>query len=100
MTKLKEKDIVNHITSNWNSYFPDIDFWKTEYSLRNFRVDIAASMKVNLKDLSIRDKDTIIERAPIFFEVKYNSNMRDLMFEIQKQIAFRDWYINYGNVFA
>lgn len=100
MTMLKEKNIVNHIVSNWNKYFPDIDFWKTEFSLRNFRIDIAASMQLNLKDIGLRDEDYILERAPIFFEVKYNSNMRDLMFELQKQISFRNWYSTYGKAFC
>lgn len=95
MSKLKEKNIVNHIVSNWNNFFPDIDFWKTEYSLRDFRVDIAATFEANLKDIGVRDTDYIC-RPTVFFEVKYNSTMRDLIFELQKQIAFRDWYIRSG----
>lgn len=96
---LKEKDIVKHITENWDKYFPDIRFWRTEYSFRDFRVDIAADFKVNLKDLGIREEDCWC-RPPIFFEVKYKSEMRDLLFELQKQIAFRDWYTNIAKCFC
>ena len=94
MTKLKEKDIVNHIVSNWDLYFKDISFWRTEYSLRDFRVDIAAYLEAELP------KNNELCKLPIFFEVKYNSNMRDLMFELQKQIAFRNWYVNCNKCFC
>ena len=26
--------------------------------------------------------------------------MRDLLYELKKQIAFRDWYINYGKAYC
>lgn len=99
MTKLKEKDIVNYIKSNWDKYFLDLKFYKTEFSLRDFRVDIAAQLTANLKDLKIREEDYIYN-VPVFFEVKYNSEMRDLMFELQKQIKFRNFYINNGKCFC
>lgn len=99
MANLKEKDIVNHIVSNFDKYFPDIKFWRTEFSMRDFRVDIVANNLVDLKDLNIREESYICN-TPVFFEVKYNSNMRDLLFELQKQINFRDWYINYGKCFC
>lgn len=93
MSEIKEKDIVNHIIKNWNNYFSDLTFWKTEYSLRNFRVDIAAYFNANLKDFNIREEDYWC-KPTVFFEVKHNSEMRDLIFELEKQIKFRDWYIN------
>lgn len=100
MTKeLKEKDIVKQVVDNWEGYFPDLRFCKKEYSLRNFRVDMLADFEANLKDLGLRDEDYFCKPA-VFFEVKYNSNMRDLIFELQKQIQFRDWYINIGKAFC
>lgn len=97
--ELKEKDIVKHIVDNWDKYFPDLRFCKTEYSLKNFRVDILADFEANLKDLGIREDDYIC-RPAVFFEAKYQSNMRDLIYELQKQIKFRDWYINIAKAFC
>lgn len=94
MTKLKESNIVNHLVNNWDKYFENTIFWKTEYSLRNFRVDIASYVNSDFKE---KGKFT---QVPIFIEVKYNSNMRDLMFELQKQISFRDFYTKYGKSFC
>lgn len=99
MTTLKEKDIVKEIIDHWGDYFPDLQFCKIEYSLRNFRVDMLASFDANLKDLGLRNEDYFCKPA-VFIEVKYNSNMRDLIFELQKQIQFRDWYINIGKAFC
>ena len=99
MTILKEKDIVKQVVDNWDKYFPDLHFCKTEYSLRNFRVDILADFAANLKDLGLRETDYNC-RPAVFVEVKYNSNMRDLIFELQKQIQFRNWYINCGKAFC
>lgn len=95
MTKLKEKDIVNHLIANWNKFFPELNSAKKEFSFRNSRVDILSSFPVNLKDFGLRETDCFTNAAA-FFEVKYNSNMRDLMFEIQKLVRFRDWYHDYG----
>lgn len=92
MTKYKEKDIVKHIVQNWDNFFPDLTFRRTELKMRDFRVDIFASFYANLKDLGVRDQDYWCHPS-VFFEVKYNSNMRDLMFELQKQINFRNWYV-------
>ena len=46
-TKLKEKDIVKKIVDSWEDYFPQLRFWRTEYSFRDFRVDIAADFEVD-----------------------------------------------------
>ena len=99
MTALKEKDIVNQITSNFNNYFPELIGCRTEYKFRDSRIDIFSSLRVNFKELGLREKDYFCN-SPVFFEVKYNSNMRDLMFELQKLIKFRNWYYDYGKAFA
>lgn len=99
MTKLKEKDIVDYLVANWNKYFPELNSARKEFPFRQSRVDILSSFPVNLKDLGIREED-YFTNAAAFFEVKYNSNMRDLMFEIQKLIQFRNWYIQYGKAFC
>lgn len=97
--ELKEKDIVKHIVDNWDKFFPDLRYCKTEHSLQNFRIDILADFEANLKDLGIREEDYFC-RPSVFFEVKYNSNMRDLLFELQKQINFRNRYININKAFC
>lgn len=80
-----EKDIVNHVVKNWDTLFPDLIFVKTEYSLRNFRVDILAYKKGDRKH-------------SVFIEVKHNSSQRDLIYEITKQIKFADWYNQFSRV--
>lgn len=99
MAKLKEKDIVNHIADNWDKFFPELKKPRREYVFRDSRVDLFTAYDINLKELGLRDVDTKAEAAT-FMEVKYNSNMRDLMFEVQKLLDFRDWYINYGRAFC
>lgn len=93
MSKLKEKDIVNKIVGSWENYFPDLSFVKTEYSFRDFRVDIFADFEVDREAFNLSPSNYKL-RAPVFFEVKYNSEMRDLIYELQKQIHFRDFYTN------
>lgn len=93
MTKLKEKDIVKKIVDSWEEYFPDLSFVKTEFAFRDFRVDIFADFEVDREAFGLRPSDYRL-KAPIFFEVKYNSEMRDLIYELQKQIRFRDFYTN------
>lgn len=65
-------------------------------------MDILSSHPVDLYELGIREKDDILRhiKAAVFVEVKYNNNDRDLMFEIQKHINFRDWYIECGKSFC
>lgn len=99
MTQIKEKDIVDRITKNFNSYFPKLKFHKKEFSLRNFRVDISSSLEVDLKNIH-KKRDSYITKIPVFFEVKYNSDMRDLLFELEKQISFRDWYTKIAKCFC
>lgn len=96
---IKESDIVKHVTEHFNDYFPDFKFHKTEYSLRNFRVDILASFKTDLKDLGLRDESYICEPA-LFIEVKHNSEMRELLFELKKQLDFQKWYMNTAKAFC
>lgn len=96
---IKEKDIVNKLIANWSTYFPDLNKARKEYVLRDSRVDILSSFNANLKDLGVREEDYFCSPA-VFFEVKYNSNMRDLLFELQKLVKFRDWYINIGKAFC
>ena len=96
---LKEADIVRYVVNHFNKFFPDLDFCKTEYSLRDFRVDILASFEANLKDLNVRDEDYIC-RPAVFIEVKYKSKMRDLLHELNKQLEFQKWYLNTAKAFC
>lgn len=95
---LKEKDIVDHLCNNWGTYFPELVGCKKEYTFRDSRIDILSSIPVDLYELGIREKDDPLRKtkAAVFVEVKYNSEMRDLLFELQKHIKFRDWYISKG----
>lgn len=99
---LKEKDIVNHLYLNWNKYFPELIGCMKEYTFRNSRVDLFSSCPVDLYELGIREENDKFRyiNASVFAEVKYNNNDRDLLFELQKHISFRDWYVKYGKAFC
>lgn len=90
-TKLKEKDIVKKIVECWEEYFPQLNFRKTEFSFRNFRVDIFADFEVDREAYGL-NPSLFKLMAPVFFEVKYNSEMRDLIYELKKQLDFRNFY--------
>lgn len=100
--KLKEKDIVKHLKDNWNKYFPDLIGCKLEVPIRNSRVDILSSYPVDLYELGLRNEDDIVRyiNAAVFVEIKYNSNMRDLLYELQKHINFREQYVNFGKAWC
>lgn len=100
--KLKEKDIVKHLKDNWNKYFPDLIGCKLEVPIRNSRVDILSSYPVDLYELGLRKEDDIVRHvnAAVFVEIKYNSNMRDLLYELQKHINFRERYVNFGKAWC
>ena len=99
---LKEKDIVDHLHLNWNKYFPELIGCKKEHVFRNSRVDLFSSCPVDLYELGIRSEDDMFRHinAAVFAEVKYNSNMRDLLYELQKHINFRNWYVNFGKAWC
>ena len=102
MKTLKEKDIVNYLCDNWNKYFPDLIGCRKEFTIRDSRVDILSSKKTDLYALGIRSEEDLYRyiNAAVFVEVKYNENNRDLIYELQKHIEFRDWYINYGKAYC
>lgn len=99
---LKEKDIVDHLCENWSDYFPELVGCKKEFAFRDSRVDILSACPVDLYEFGIREEDDIFRytKAAVFVEVKYNSEMRDLLFELQKHIDFRNWYINLGKSYC
>ena len=99
---LKEKDIVDHLCNNWTTYFPELIGCKKEYTLRDSRVDILSSYPIDLYEYGIRDENDKLRyiNAAVFIEVKYNNNHRDLLYELQKHINFRDWYINIGKAYC
>ena len=99
---LKEKDIANHLKENWNKYFPELIGCKLEVPFRNSRVDILSSCPIDLYELGIKSEDDMFRyiNAAVFVEIKYNSNMRDLLYELQKHISFRDWYVNVGKAWC
>lgn len=102
MYELKEKDIVNHLYNNWNKYFPDFVGCKKEYTIRDSRIDILSSYKTDLYKIGIRPENDICRfiNAAVFAEVKYNNNDRDLMYELQKHIQFRNRYIECGKSYC
>ena len=99
---LKERDIVNHLYDKWHEYFPELNGCKKEYVHRDSRVDILSSCPVDLYEFGIRSEDDNCRyiNAAVFVEVKYNNNDRDLLFELQKHVNFRDWYIKYGKSYC
>lgn len=99
---LKEKDITDYLYNNWSDIFPEMIGCKKEFIFRNSRVDIFSSYPVDLYQLGIRDKDDIFRHtnAAVFVEIKHDNNDRDLLFELQKHINFRNWYIKYGKSYC
>lgn len=82
MSKLKEKDIVNYIINNWTKLFnEELFFYKKEQKIdRYWRCDIFAYRKQVFKDR--------VFKAPVYIEVKYNNNHRDLLYELSKGLNF------------
>ena len=99
---IKEKDVVDYLYDNWSKFFPELIGCRKEYTFRDSRVDILSSFPVDLYELGIREEDDMFRyiNAAVFVEVKYNNNDRDLLFELQKHINFRDWYINKGKAYC
>lgn len=84
--KLTEKQVVDYIIKNWDKLFDDIKFYKSEYYwLPEWRCDISAFIWMDLKEEGLT-KDPYPYRAPIFIECKYNSDARDLIFELRKAL--------------
>lgn len=86
MAKLKEKDVVDYIVRNWDTLFKDEElfFYKTEYKVTdNWRADILAYVK-----LPSPDNPKYIYRAPVYIEVKFDHNYRDLIYELEKGLNY------------
>lgn len=77
-TLLKEKDIVDYIVLNWSKYFNgNMFFYKKEHRVTpKWRCDILGYK------FEIVDNNKI--KVPIYIEVKYNNNHRDLIYEFAK----------------
>lgn len=86
MAKLKEKDVVDYIVRNWDTLFKDEElfFYKTEYKVTDYwRADILAYVK-----LPSPNNPSAIYRAPVYIEVKFDNNYRDLIYELEKGLKF------------
>jgi len=86
--KLLEKDIVNYIIRNWTSLFDNnIKLYRTEVKwLNDYRCDISAYVEMTL-DEKYGYNEPYKYNAPIFIEVKFNKNDRDLIYEIKKALT-------------
>jgi hypothetical protein len=77
---ITEKQVVDAIVENWDKFFGEekITFFRREKSpVTWWRADLWGVFDMKLKD----DRPY---KASIFFEVKYKSPSRDLIYEIQK----------------
>lgn len=86
MAKLKEKDVVDYIVRNWDALFKneELFFYKAEYKVTDsWRVDILAYVK-----LPSPDNPEYIYRAPVYIEVKFDNNYRDLIYELEKGLNY------------
>jgi hypothetical protein len=91
---LSEKQIVNHIVQNWDKFFAEenIKFQRIEWqALENYRADIMAYMDLDLKEIGWREK-SVKYRATIILECKYQSESRDLIYELEKA-KYLQWYL-------
>lgn len=79
---LKEKDIIKYLIDNWENFFKeDMFFHKKECKVdRSWRCDLIAYRKQLFEDKEIK--------SPIYIEVKYNNNHRDLLYELSKGLFF------------
>lgn len=86
MGKLKEKDIVDYLIRNWDTYFKneELYFYKKEYSVTDYwRADMLCYVWGPHPKAPDRQY-----KIPIFVEVKYNNNYRDLIYELEKGLEF------------
>lgn len=86
MAKLKEKDVVDHLIRNWDTYFKEEElyFYKKEYTVTDYwRADILAYVWAPYPHNPER-----LYRVPVYIEVKYNNNYRDLIYELEKGLEF------------
>lgn len=84
--EIKEKHIIKHIVDNWNKLLGEekLHFFKTEYcALDDWRCDILAYVYLDLEEMGYENAPRNY-RAPIYTEVKFNSDSRDLIYEISK----------------
>ena len=92
---LSEKEIVNHIIKNWDKFFEkdNIKFQKTEWqALENYRADIMAYIDLDLKDIGWREESEMY-RTLVILECKYQSESRDLIYELEKA-KYIQWYLD------
>jgi len=85
--KLLEKDIVKYIIRNWTNLFDNnIKLYRTEVRwLNDYQCDITAYTEIILNKEYGYSKPYKYN-APIFIEVKFNKNDRDLIYEIKKAL--------------
>lgn len=88
-TKYKEKQIVDYIIKNWSSLmFKDMQFFRREKEwLPGWRNDITAVVPMTLgEEYGYKTPHTAF-KMPVFIEVKYNSESRDLIYELTKALT-------------
>lgn len=93
MIIILEKDIVDHLVKYWDGYFgynemlyseKPVKFHSTEYkATSNWRCDILAYIEIP----NYNNKDKIFKQ-PIYTEVKYNNNARDLINELTRGLEY------------
>lgn len=82
MPRLKEKDISDFLKDNWESFFKPgkCELYKTDKSfLKRWRPDFIGVNKDYFEGVTL-----------VFIELKYNSNCRDLLYEVQRAIDVRN----------
>lgn len=86
MSTLKEKDVVDYIVRNWEVLFKaeELHFYKREMKITDsWRVDIMAYVLTPHPE--VPDK---LHKTPVYIEVKFNHNDRDLIFELEKGLRY------------
>jgi hypothetical protein len=84
-----ERQIVNHIIKNWDSLFEEgIKYQGREKEwIRGWRNDITSYVEMELgEEYGYLEKPHNF-KAPIFIEVKYKSDSRDLLYELKKALT-------------
>lgn len=87
--QITEKQIVDHIIANWDQLFePELLFYDKEHAwTEDWRCDITAYIPMTLGE-EYGFKRPYPYKSGVFIEVKYDSNSRDLIYELTKALNF------------
>ena len=93
MAKITEKDVVNYLIANWERLFNREDMYVDGkpffHHSKEYRVTpLWRCDMLNYIEMPHPKDESLIFKSPVYTEVKYNHNGRDLVYELQKGLNF------------